>query len=141
MESLKIKENLKVQDSLLYVKGLDNRNKEIMKLVIPPAMEEEVIKNYHLRLGHAGTMKLQKEISKNYHIVYFKEVTKEASRHCKQCETKRKERNRGKLSDASCKRGESMSMNVLHMPMTVEGYGYIVVVVDMATNFTGQLIR
>merc|ERR1712002_589371 len=45
------------------------------------------------------------------------------------------EENRGKSSDSSLEKGESMAMDILYMPMTVSGYGYIIVVVDLATNF------
>merc|ERR1711990_918647 len=56
-ELYKIRENLRVEEELLYAVGLDNRDKEIRKLVVPPAMIKEVIKNCHQRWGHADAMR------------------------------------------------------------------------------------
>merc|ERR1711990_336506 len=134
-ELYKIRENLRVEEELLYAVGLDNRDKETRKLVVPPAMVKEVIKNCHQRWGHADAMRMQEEISKEYYITHLKKATEKMHRYCKQCRIKEGEENRGKSSDSSLEKGESMAMDILYMPMTVSGYGYIIVVVDLATNF------
>merc|ERR1712015_179469 len=119
-ELYKIRENLRVEEELLYAVGLDNRDKEIRKLVVPPAMVKEVIKNCHQRWGHADAMRMQEEISKEYYITHLKKATEKTYRYCKQY---------------GIEEGEGMAMDILYMPMTVSGYGYIIVVVDLATNF------
>ena len=57
------------------------KNQDTWKLVIPQSLENQIIKDYHVRYGHMGTIKMVKALED----LFIKNITRKVSKNIKTC--------------------------------------------------------
>ena len=132
-----MRDNLKMEGEGMYVKSLNDENEETSRIVIPHKMAVGIVTRYHKTLAHANTWRLREIISKNHFIADIRGIARKVQKYCKDCLLALPARVQKirKIPNASSTPGEGLSMDILYLPTTTRGYGYLLVVVDMATNF------
>merc|ERR1712015_93676 len=132
-----MKDNLKMEGEGMYVKSLNDENEETSRIVIPHKMAVGIVTHYHKTLAHANTWRLRELFQKNHFIADIRGIARKVQKYCKDCLLALPARVQKirKIPNASSTPGEGLSMDILYLPTTTRGYGYLLVVVDMATNF------
>ena len=69
-----------IYKDILFIKT--KKNKDTWKLVIPHSLENQIIKDYHVRYGHMGTLKIVKALEED---LFIKNITRKVNKNIKTC--------------------------------------------------------
>jgi hypothetical protein len=128
--------NLRIVDEELRYRTLTKNGGEIDLLVVPENMREEIVKDFHQKYSHTHPWRLQNLISRHYHILNLKTISKKIYKECQACTLSAApnvERAR-KLNVFNTRPTEELSIDLLTLPMD-DGKQYLLVAIDMGTSF------
>ena len=129
-----------LHETLLFVKTSNNQRS--WKLVIPKAMEKELILDYHIRYGHMGSLKVMKALEEHTYIKNINRRVRDYIRQCHICQLVKcnNDRKEGIMQPiTSTSKLESVFLDICG-PLPRSGgrrqYKFIIIIFDHYSKFT-----
>ena len=129
------------QDGILFYQGEDPGAQPQLRLLVPQAMQEDLVKAHHNRptAGHPGAEQMLGLVRQRYHWYGMRKAMEAFVRQCKLCAINKQENQRRWARLLSCHAG--LPMERLHLdllgpfPTSDRGNRYVLAVVDQFTKW------
>lgn len=138
-----------IENDILYhyrqprMKSVNKNSKFIRQLVVPTAMQKEVMEAYHDKAAHPGFDRCYLSIAMKY---YWKGMHADLQQHIRSCDSCQRSKytthpNRPPMQPLPVVNfGDRWHMDILCLPKSKEGYRYILLCVDSLSRYPEAIL-